>query len=288
MNEDVRYINNSEIETFKECRRKWYLGYFLRYDRAEEEYTGPLAIGNATHAILEAYYRGTTVPNWRERMRDPKEIELVEIMIEGYHEWLEETGADAGLKIEAVEEQLAVPLGVIRGREVSLTGRLDLRFTTPDGRLYLVDHKTSASFNRTIGDLRMNTQLLRYAIMIHKVYGIHISGAIYNILRKVKRTAKAKPPFYLRETVHFSDTQFDNEWKHTQGLVEEIMRAEERLNAGEDSHIVCPPSFDYQRCSWKCPFFEICPTIDQLENPNELLSTIYKKKEIVDIQPITA
>ena len=49
-------ITNSEVSTFKGCRRRWYLGYYRRLKPKTKDYTGPLALGSRVHRALELYY----------------------------------------------------------------------------------------------------------------------------------------------------------------------------------------------------------------------------------------
>ncbi len=275
---EPRVINNSEIQSFKRCRRKWELSYHRGLMLPGEGEKGNLGVGTAVHAILEAYYKELPEPNWREFLPDEKEQELVQIMTDGYYEWLEETGADAGYTVVSSEEQVSASLGEIRGREVILTGRLDLRFVTSDGLQYLVDNKTSASFDRTSEGIQHNEQLLTYAMLLRMAQGIKVDGAMLNMLRKVKRGATAKPPFYQREMVTFSDFQLKAHWDHTVGIVEEILRAEERLAKGQSQQVVCAPTYD-STCSWQCPFLGICGMFDNGSNVESAIKNLYIPKQ---------
>jgi len=58
----VLKIANSELQTFKRCKRKWWLSYYRRL-HLRREGVGALSIGNMVHAPLEAYY---ATPDQRE------------------------------------------------------------------------------------------------------------------------------------------------------------------------------------------------------------------------------
>ena len=49
-------ISNSEIQTFKDCRRKWWLSYYRRLRPRTESKTGALALGSRIHQALDDYY----------------------------------------------------------------------------------------------------------------------------------------------------------------------------------------------------------------------------------------
>ena len=80
---------------------------------------------------------------------------------------------------------------------------------------------------------------------------------LYNMLRKVKRTAKANPPFYARERIHHNVDELRNHWKHCAGIAERILDLRTKLDAGADPHRVCPPNVTAD-CSWDCDFAEPC------------------------------
>ena len=49
-------ISNSEIQTFKDCRRKWWLSYYRRLKPKSANMTGALALGSRIHEALDMYY----------------------------------------------------------------------------------------------------------------------------------------------------------------------------------------------------------------------------------------
>src|SRR5471032_2949025 len=100
------------MSTFRQCKRKWYLGTYRRLaPRVHASYGTALHIGNVVHAALAAYYDPETNTDptvfassyyENEFMQHPeygyeieKEQSLVQPMLIGYVEWLEETAADS-------------------------------------------------------------------------------------------------------------------------------------------------------------------------------------------------
>src|ERR1035441_1200362 len=49
-------ISNSEIQTWKRCRRKWHFNYYLWLKPNFERETGPSPIGIRVHDVLSRYY----------------------------------------------------------------------------------------------------------------------------------------------------------------------------------------------------------------------------------------
>ena len=55
MSEIIR-LSNSELQTFKDCRRRWWLNYYRRLQPKQKDMTGALALGTRIHAALDAHY----------------------------------------------------------------------------------------------------------------------------------------------------------------------------------------------------------------------------------------
>ena len=120
-------ISNSEIQTFKDCRRKWWLSYYRRLQPQTQNFTGALALGSRVHAALDAYY-SAEIPlleahaqlvevdkqllreSFRDTMDLDSEAELGRIMLEGYLEWVNENGIDAELEMISTEEIISMPI----------------------------------------------------------------------------------------------------------------------------------------------------------------------------------
>lgn len=275
------------MTNFVRCRRKWDWGY--RQGLTSPNYESNLSTGSAVHAALQAHYRGEdpvtalyeywapihtqmdeTSPSWGQLTKD---IRLSEIMLEGYEEWLAVEAADAGLTPVAVEQKVEMLLTP----DVTLHGTLDLVQTDEDGNLWLVDHKTCASFT-PYQDRRMvmNFQLLTYAVLCEAHFGQAPTGAIINMLRKVQRTASAKPPFYGREQVHFNRHQLDTHKQHMLAILDDIRRVEESIAAGHPASAY--PVVDGD-CTWKCSFFSVCAMADDGSDIDGALNDLYVRRD---------
>lgn len=293
-NPSIVGISNSEIQTFKECKRKWWLTYYRGLQMKLERPSGPLALGTRVHAALEAYYADNQDPVEvyrqlaeadrynllvEQRPTDDfdKEAELGRVMIEGYVEWLEETGADENLEVVGAEKRLSATL--LDGK-VELQGKLDLRVKRKtDGIRLLFDHKTVgtsfAEFNKTA---HMAEQVLVYMILeaLQPDELERCDGAVYNLLRKTKRSATAKPPFYERTEVRHNKTTLDAFWKRLHGMLGDIVHLRAQLDAGADHFTVAYPT-PTKDCSWKCPFYAVCPMFDDGSAAEQMLSDYYKQ-----------
>ena len=165
MTERRHHVSNSEIQTFKRCKRKWWLAYYRKLRPLVEKNTGALRLGSNVHEALEAFYSldpkdpievihnvyaeerrlafesGDTIA--LEQIN--KDADLALAMIEGYVEWVAETGVDDDLEVIAVEQEISVDLEEV---PVTLIGKLDTRIRRrSDSRLLSMDHKTCVSID---------------------------------------------------------------------------------------------------------------------------------------------
>jgi RecB family exonuclease len=277
-------VSNSEMQTFKDCRRKWWLGYHRGLEPIQTQAHVARDTGTLTHEALRRYYRDDqNVDAALEYLRAQRAIDLefgtysdqtkihdshdlAQLIVEGYFEWLIGTGADARLRVEAVETAITIPADI---PGVDLTGKIDLQATDGvTGQLLTVDHKTVQGFAATQVILHLNEQAPLYVTLQRR--GLpdspSLTGAMWNMLRKTKRTAKSKPPYYARTTLILTDAQLERFWQQIHGQIVEILRVEDALNNGADHNVVAYPTPSGD-CNWKCPFFAVCglfndPTYD--------------------------
>lgn len=301
----TRLISNSEVQTFKACRRKWWLAYHRALTARREEFSGIRDIGTRLHLALSRYYTpGYTdsvnplvaheqiaaddlaaylanaeahgyLPDTAALLKD---FELERIMLEGYLEWLAETGADEDLEIIASEQYLEAEIKL----GVKIIGKLDARTRSrTTGRRKFIDHKSVAVFvNSQL--LRQNEQFLHYELL-ESLSGAseRCDGAFYNQLRRIKRTAKATPPFYKREVVTHNQHELDSFKKRLTGTIREIELTEERLERGIDPLYLVPPT-PTADCSWKCPFVKVCPMFDDGSRAEAALDSQFVVHNVLD------
>lgn len=294
----MRLVTHSEISCFRRCRREWYLTYLRGLAPERDDPTSLTGLGNLTHEALEihydpdderdpiAYVHGcieAAVEAEPEREHEIRNrTELVVAMVEGYFEWLAETGADEDLEVVGQPETaVQAPLGTIRGREVALLGKLDLRVRRrSDGARMFMDHKTVSNFADPINGLDRNTQPKHYLLLERLTLPEGerpCDGAIWNMLRRVKRTARAKPPFFERAEVRHNDETLRSYYLSVWGTVERMLEAEDALR--ERDHLrVAPPSPD-RYCSWGCDFSDICSMFDDGSDVESVIRSSYSERD---------
>jgi hypothetical protein len=309
----VRRISNSEIQTYKECKRKWWLSWYRGLRFAFESPVELKHTGDRVHRALQPWYvpEGETRVDPREALEvviqedrdvllerlgldgsDPtahddwtkivKANDLERVMVEGYMQWLEETGEDENLEITASETYLestmygSHPLG---DNEVRLVAKIDVRGVRRSDRVRVfIDHKTKAAFppyDELQRDEQMQFYLLIESLSLHdENLDQRCEGALYNVLRRVKRTARAKPPFYRRDFVPHSERTRGSFLKRVMGTVTDMLMTERLLDGGRNPQMVAYPT-PSNDCSWKCPFVSICTMFDDGSRVEDLLDRYY-------------
>lgn len=285
-------ISNSEIQTFKDCRRKWWLNYYRRLQPQTTNFTGALALGSRIHAALDAYY-STDIPlleahtrlvaqdkqllieSFRDTMELDSEAELGRIMLEGYLQWVDENGIDAELEMISTEEIISMPMF---DGAVELQGKLDMRVRRKaDGVRMFRDFKTvGGSFTEFGAMAHMNEQILTYMLLeaAQNKEGERSEGGIFTMLKKVKRTANAKPPFYEQMEVRHNTFALRSFWNRIHGTVLNMMQVRKALDEGADHHFVAYPR-PSRDCKWKCQFFAICPLFDDGSAAEHAINELY-------------
>ena len=273
------HISNSEVQTYKDCRRKWWLSYYRRLQPKSKQMTGALALGSRIHEALDMYYskdiplleahsqlididKKILVESYRDTYDLESEAELGRIMLEGYLQWVEENGIDAELEMISTEEIISMPL---LDNSVVLQGKIDMRVRRKaDGVRKFRDFKTvGGSFTDFSSMAHMNEQILTYMMLetAQNKEGERSEGGIFTMLKKVKRSANARPPFYEQLEVRHNVFALRSFWQRIHGTLSDMLNTRKALDEGGDHRFVAYPR-PSRDCKWKCQFFTICPMFD--------------------------
>lgn len=299
------HFTNSELRTWKRCRRKWWLAYYRELRLKVPEVVGPRGLGTRVHIAMASHYskhredilevyesvcdrdRAHVRNHFPDKLDDfEKDVELGRIMLQGYMEWLATTGADQYLEVIAEESVVEVPFPAIDG--VVLAGKLDVRVRRhPDNARLFMDHKTVGSLTEPLKTLHMDEQMLHYHLLEFLEFlrqGAapgdveHSHGGLYNMLRKVKRTARANPPFYDRVEVRHNIHELRSYYLRVFGEIQDILEVRRKLDEGADPRQVAYP-MPTSDCSWDCDFFGICPMFDDGSDAERALDDLYERAD---------
>jgi hypothetical protein len=231
--------------------------------------------------LLEAYAhfvqldKKALVESFRDTMELETEAELGRIMLEGYLDWVNENGIDADLEMISTEEIITMPM--FEGR-VELQGKLDMRVRRKaDGVRMFRDFKTvGGSFTEFAALAHMNEQILTYMLLeaAQNKEGERSEGGIFTMLKKVKRTANAKPPFYDQIEVRHNTFALRAFWNRIHGTVGDMLAVRDALDEGQDHHFVAYPR-PSRDCKWKCQFFAVCPLFDDGSAAEHAIAELY-------------
>lgn len=301
---DKRIVTNGEMQTFKRCRRKWYLSYYRRLGLKHDDVLGMASIGTRVYKALASWYNGADP--WRtfdesvkmdEERIDPEdvktwakfksEVDLARAMVEGYFEWVNDERIDSGLEIVAAETTVDLDPKFPELPDVRLKAKLDVKAlrTTDNARLF-IDHKTVGDFVSPQKTLQLDEQMLTYCLidymnaMADEDPGARADGALYNMIRRVKRTETAKPPFYQRVEVRHNVDTLRSFWMRVQATIMDMERAKGLLDAKFDHRTVVYPT-PSKNCAWDCDFRVPCGMMDDGSHWEEYLAEQY-----VEVNPL--
>lgn len=288
-------ISNSEIQCYKECRRKWYVTYYLqRAPRAEVlKPVGATWLGTRMHAALEAYYSPELklsrydaarvlgdiykmdMEQWPDAEEDLRaEWDLSHTMLTGYFDWIAETGCDQDLNVISTEREILVPFT----DDVMIRGRLDSVVWSRHSKCKLfLDHKNVIQFLDE--DYLDRDEQAKFYMMLQRLdpeqKELRVDGGIFNQLRKVKRTAKSKPPYYKRITVRHNSDTLNSMYRRTFQTVNEIIDLRNTLDSGILQEQVAYPH-PTRDCVWKCPLASgLCVMMDDGSDWSSYLTEQY-------------
>lgn len=291
-------VSNTEIQTFLECRRKWWLAYVRKLRLAQTSVVGPLPLGSRLHKALERYYKSGADPLVEhaallaqaeaaaleagdDMVALASEGELGRLMLEGFLQWSAEDGIDSGYEIVGVEELLSARM---LGGMAEVKGKLDLRIRDKrDGSHLLRDWKSAAQPSSYTKWAHMNPQLMTYMVLdyLNTPESLRIAGGQFLMLKKVKRGPRAKPPFYEAVEVRHNVFTLRSFWTRLQGVLTEMVAVKQALDGGADHRFVAYPT-PSRECSWRCPFFTVCPLIDDGSGAEDMIAASFVEVEPYD------
>lgn len=293
-------VTSSELRQWRTCRRTWYLRYYLQLQKKRNpEDVSPARTGSLYARGVEEYYGGGSPEYAREVVRGladtnadqldavykaeaAKKVrsnaELVDIMLAGFFDWLEETGVDANLEFIGAEEEISVEHPQIPG--VLLLGKLDqLARVRSSGEELIIDNKTVQTAADQELTAPLNQQFQHYS-MIRRLTDpmAKFAGARVRWARRVKRTARAAPPFYGEIEVPLPRDLLLGYYEQATETIREIMEARLRLDRGEPEVRVCGPNPSRDNCRG-CALRPFCADMTSGIIENSVLAWSFEKTD---------
>lgn len=270
----MRTVSNSEVQTFKDCRRRWYLQYVRCLRPKQGETTSSAAhLGTVVHKALFHYYEDGANPeevvaqtyNELDTLEDvEKQRKLALAMASGYQEWVETEGIDAGRTVLANE----LPFTIKLNEKFTVRGKIDqLYLNEASGSVHVRDFKTVLNFTEPLKYLPLDEQMPTYLSMFvddetpitddkkDSLVGKVPVAATYTMIRKVQRSARAKPPFYYESTITYPKQHRQLFKQRLEGVLWDM---DTQLSRGEELTLTTAYPRPSKDCSWKCPYMEVC------------------------------
>lgn len=306
-------VSQSRLKDFQRCKRRYWLRHVRRLAPRLYGPVGALQSGTRVHEALQAFYTPGSIIDPREALEaaihrasneyasaceqlgvEPdvivldkfrKDADLERAMVAGYFEWLADTGADAYLRVLSAEEQVSITadqLGADFGRAIDIVGKLDAKvIDEASGFTLFVDHKTVPNFAQLLPTLQSDPQMLHYHLLLSILSpDEHVDGALYNMLRKVKRGPRSKPPYYQRETIVHNADEIESYRLRLIGLITNVIELEDRIvqfgDLGVQMFAQPNPTRD---CSWDCSFFDICGMFDDGSRVEDAIRELFEERD---------
>lgn len=212
-------IRNSEAQDFLRCRLKWDYRWNRKLEPKRKSMK--LIIGTLFHYFLENYYTPTILRTKDQlqfsiaAMRDKFEQDIVakietgaydaveagemwdflEKLAKWYHKYWSQK-QDNPWEVIATEKTYYINMTTLEVREEA-TEEMETDLETiwyectldlvvrVDGKLWLVDHKTTSNLDYFIKNAEMDRQISRYIFALNAVYPEEeVGGLIYNLIKK--------------------------------------------------------------------------------------------------------
>ena len=255
----------------------------------------PLSVGKIFHTALENYYDpedGNSIfpiykielPEGMDEKNLKKVYDTARAMWNNYLEWLEETDADRGLFIEAVEKRIEVHdahkfFGYPFPNYYGIHGYVDMLARHVHTNVPLLfEHKTTQATQSTwhqsvLFSLKWQTKFYLLGLMamgeIHPPVDI-----VYNIIRRIQLSRNATPPLVWRYNNTFSVEVLENAKRAIAIRVAELARFERQVKSTPESAYP-----NVTRGCDSCSFRMICPSFDDGSYVEEMIEDYYEERE---------
>ncbi|UOF78245.1 pD-(D/E)xk nuclease superfamily [Caudoviricetes sp.] len=272
-------IDNSSLQTFKECAYRYQLKYVEGYEKIEKGAEVHHAnFGSAIHKGLEIHYKGGSDYEAIESFKkeypsqlDPEDLAKTQengIILLGEYckRW---NGEDSKFEVVAVELKDSF---VVNGIEYVV--KVDMVIRRKDtGELYIVDHKTtgkSLDYNYW-NSFDPSSQITGYCAWAKQKYG-QCSGLYINAISfgYRKRAYKGEPAGFHCD---FGRQMFNRNQRQIEAWGKDLRGWADKLNEARDKNLWLKNMGACRFCSYR----PICMAEWNLEEDRELIELQYQK-----------
>lgn len=269
----------SELAKFLRCRRSWALTYYYRWavDPLRTKPVSAALLGTRIHAAMEGYYGYNIDPLTalgiiydtarNERPEYAAELtgeqDYATVMVAGYLEWAAENGLDEEHDVVATEQEVSFTIKLSNGEDAVVHGKLDqVVHRRIDGAMQLRDWKTVGSLSKA-NLIVLDPQMRCYSALLALTNSdLRVDGALYTMMLRSKRTARASGPFYDQVFIRYNAAEQESAMLRITGIMDDMARVKKALDDGVDHRLVAYHQPITDRCGWDCPFVNVCHMFD--------------------------
>ncbi len=294
------YLRVSDYRAWLDCRRKFYLtkvyGIQEDTDLTRVRPPGNADIGSIVDHGLNALFNdqgrvdlwgahnvpvGAVNSQWAKEWGNA--VELSSIMLDGFEEWWAEQEESATLETRGIQvevEHRFGPFYVGPGRSyevyVTLIGHIDYEaYDHKFNTLAANDFKTVATLGQHLK--QVDVQMNIYALLLAYSRNEHVGIARHIQLRRVKRTARATPPFYGKRTIVINHAQLARaEILLIHALRDMVQLYPWNAEHADDARYYPSPTGE---CNWKCNVKSLCDMMDDGSDWDSIAVNAYNLSE---------
>jgi len=250
-------ISYSQVSQWHRCKKSWEYAYKegLR-SKTSPDY---LRLGSYVHLLLEIYYNHMRYDFPPDQTREllanfamekltvdlpVDQLGVVSSALRLVLRYIDDVAPlfDAGARVLGVEYHFVKELTTPKGRKFFLQGYIDLILEI-EGRIWIIDHKTTGNKIWSITELQMDGQLTTYAAAIPNVFGVGVN--FFNTYDYKDWWATPYEKLYKRLTTNRSKAEQEAVLHNFRLIVDEMIdTVEYPLSLTKD-------------CA-RCPFNELC------------------------------
>jgi len=219
-------LSQGGMQAARDCKRKYMYRYGLGLRRRGEA-SPAMNFGKLWHKVLAWCFQAG--PRWRDGINSfigqhagsPDDAHRVHAMINGYAERWDFADHLMTLHEQALEVPIRNPATGRSSRRFNQYGFVDMLALRRDGRIWLWEHKTTASIDgSTIEKLWSDSQITGYVAALRDM-GIAVEGVVYDLAAKPKlELGKTRPTHKLTTLEGFAYvTEQKTQWAEFGGAL---------------------------------------------------------------------
>jgi len=291
----IRGYSNNGLSTFKGNPRAYYFSHVRRWQSEREAGSGsmPLIFGQAWHSVMDHIWPlmtsnaslidqdeafSTFRETWiAEGGQDPFDLDEQDMKSLGVynpfytqdmiHEYIfarEKFLSDKELL--EIEQPFAVPLDP-SDKNLYYTGRMDKVLKDPSGKIYPIDHKTTAKGTREgrsvqpawIDQWRNNAQILGYMFACYLQYG-RVDGAYVDGALIHRHSHDVFPLIPILKDKSFLDYWLWSTRHQVDVIEQHILELEKLRKSRKIYDLSYMPAFPCTGCIFSCKWSDLCAT----------------------------